>query len=255
MHERAIARSFGGIHLISRQVRRWAADGEIPGVTPDGALGQNNVHTPVETLDDDVDISSEREPAENAGVEAVAPLARPGAVTSEVGEVLPTGFAVLYETHKKSIFYLCLRMLGNPSAAEDAAHDVFVKAWRNMSGFRGDAEVRTWLYRIALNHCSNLRSSWHARNVHAQSDELVFEQASGVADSPFREVEMSELGQRIQSTLNALSEEYRTLLLLVADQELSYEQVAELTHQSADAVRGKLHRARKAFGAAFRKRA
>jgi RNA polymerase sigma-70 factor (ECF subfamily) len=145
-------------------------------------------------------------------------------------------------------------LLGNPSAAEDATHDVFIKAWRNMSGFRGDAEIRTWLYRIALNHCSNVRSSWHARNVHAQSDEMVFEQAAGVADSPFREVEMSELGQRIQKTLDGLPEEYRTLLLLVADQELSYEQVAELTHQSADAVRGKLHRARKSFGVAFRKR-
>jgi RNA polymerase sigma-70 factor (ECF subfamily) len=83
---------------------------------------------------------------------------------------------------------------------------------------------------------------------------LVLEQASGVADSPFREVEMSELGQRIQRSLDELPEEYRTLLLLVADQELSYEAVAELTHQTADAVRGKLHRARKAFGAAFKKR-
>lgn len=166
---------------------------------------------------------------------------------------LPSEFAAIYEAHNKPIFYLCLRLLGNPTAAEDAAHDVFVKAWRNLGGFRGDAEVRTWLYRIALNHCSNLRSSWHARNVHTQSDELVFEQATGVADSPFREVEMSELGQRIQHTLDLLPEEYRTLLLLVADQELSYEAVAELTHQTADAVRGKLHRARKAFAAAFKK--
>lgn len=185
-------------------------------------------------------------PRPESGVEATG--------TSDGSAGLPEEFAAIYEAHSKPIFYLCLRLLGNPSAAEDAAHDVFVKAWRNLGGFRGDAEVRTWLYRIALNHCSNLRSSWHARNVHVQSDELVFEQASGLADSPFREVEMSELGQRIQGTLDLLPEEYRTLLLLVADQELSYEAVAELTHQTADAVRGKLHRARKAFALAFKKR-
>ena len=64
---------------------------------------------------------------------------------------------------------------------------------------------------------------------------------------------MSELGQRIQRALDELTEEYRVLLLLVADQELSYDAVAQITHQSADAVRGKLHRARKAFATAFRK--
>lgn len=213
--------------------------------------------TPGELVDDEIAAPTELDtvksfprgvagPRPESGVEATG--------TSDGSAGLPEEFAAIYEAHSKPIFYLCLRLLGNPSAAEDAAHDVFVKAWRNLGGFRGDAEVRTWLYRIALNHCSNLRSSWHARNVHVQSDELVFEQASGLADSPFREVEMSELGQRIQGTLDLLPEEYRTLLLLVADQELSYEAVAELTHQTADAVRGKLHRARKAFALAFKKR-
>lgn len=205
---------------------------------------------PTEIVDDESALPLEPEVAAPSGPRGLMAVAEGLSTPTQ----LPTEFSVIYETHSKPIFYLCLRLLGNPSAAEDAAHDVFVKAWRNIGGFRGDAEIRTWLYRIALNHCSNLRSSWHARNVHAQSDDLVLEQAAGVADSPFREVEMTELGQRIQRTLDLLPEEYRTLLLLVADQELSYEAVAELTHQTADAVRGKLHRARKAFATAFKKR-
>jgi RNA polymerase sigma-70 factor (ECF subfamily) len=166
---------------------------------------------------------------------------------------LPAEFAALYETHSKQVFYLALRLLGDPTLAEDAAHDVFLKAWRNLGNFRGDSDIRTWLYRITLNHCSNLRSSWHARNVHTQSDDTVIENAAGASESPFRDVEMSELGQRIQKALDELPEEYRVLLLLIADQELSYDAVAQITHQTADAVRGKLHRARKAFGTAFRK--
>ncbi len=64
-------------------------------------------------------------------------------------------------------------------------------------------------------------------------------------------LETKELGQRIQKTLDGLPPEYRLLLLLVADDQLSYEQVGALTEQTADAVRGKLHRARKAFAALF----
>jgi hypothetical protein len=54
---------------------------------------------------------------------------------------LPAEFAALYETHSKQVFYLALRLLGDPTLAEDAAHDVFLKAWRNLSHFRGDAAV------------------------------------------------------------------------------------------------------------------
>ena len=70
-------------------------------------------------------------------------------------------------------------------------------------------------------------------------------------DSPLRVLEIKELGRRIQKTLDALPAEYRLLLLLVADKELSYEEIGTLVGQSADAVRGKLHRARKAFAAQF----
>ena len=79
----------------------------------------------------------------------------------------------------------------------------------------------------------------------------VWENAAASADSPFRALETKELGQRIQKALDGLSPEYRLLLLLVADEELSYEEIAALVEQSTDAVRGKLHRARKTFAALF----
>ncbi len=187
-------------------------------------------------------------------MESPAESPPPLSSASPLAEVHPE-FAAIYEAHNRHVFYLALRLLGDQSQAEDATHDVFLKAYRNLNRFRGDADIRTWLYRITLNHCSNLRQSWHARNVHAQSDESVFENASGTVDSPFRVLEISELGGRIQKSLDSLPAEYRLLLLLVADEEMSYDQIAELTQQTADAVRGKLHRARKAFGAAFKKTA
>ena len=165
----------------------------------------------------------------------------------------PPEFAALYETHSRAIYYLALRYLGEPSRAEDATHDVFLKAYRKWSEFRGDASARTWLYRITINHCQNLRQSWASRNLVTNADEAVWESTAAPTDSPLRVLELHELGQRIQDALDGLSAEYRLLLLLVADQEMSYDEVASLTGQTADAVRGKLHRARKAFAVLFAK--
>jgi RNA polymerase sigma-70 factor, ECF subfamily len=164
-------------------------------------------------------------------------------------------FGAVYEAHSQCIFYLALRLLGDPTQAQDATHDVFLKAYRKMDSFRGDAGIRTWLYRITINHCQNLQQSWHARHMFSNADDGIWETAGAMEDDPLRVLETKELGERIQNTLEKLSEEYRLLLLLVADQELSYEEIGQLTEQSADAVRGKLHRARKAFAAHFRKSA
>lgn len=170
-------------------------------------------------------------------------------------EALSPEFAEFFETHSRQIFYLCLRMLGEPAKAEDATHDVFLKAWRKLDSFRGESSWRTWIYRIAINHCRNLQQAWAERHIHAASDDVAFESAVAESASPFRVLEMKELGGRIQSALEKLSPEYRLLLLLVADEEMSYEEVGALTDQTADAVRGKLHRARKAFAAEFQKTA
>lgn len=164
----------------------------------------------------------------------------------------PVEFAELYEAHSKAIFYLALRYLGDPQKAEDVTHDVFLKVYRKMGEFRQEASWRTWLYRITINHCHNLRQSWHSRNLVTNTDESLWEHTAAKTESPLQILEIKELGERIQKTLEVLSDEYRLLLLLVADEELSYDEIAALTEQSADAVRGKLHRARKAFAAHFR---
>ncbi len=89
----------------------------------------------------------------------------------------------------------------------------------------------------------------------SNADEAIWETTPAATDSPLRVLETKELGERIQKALDGLPAEYRLLLLLVADEQLSYEEVGELTRQTADAVRGKLHRARKAFAVLFRQSA
>jgi RNA polymerase sigma-70 factor (ECF subfamily) len=163
--------------------------------------------------------------------------------------------AALYEEHSQAIYYLALRFLSDPTQAEDVTHDVFLKAYRKLNQFKGDSSVRTWLYRITINHCNSLLGSWHNRHIHTTGDDQVWESGAGQSESPFRVLEIKELGQRIQKSLDELPPEYRLLLLLVADEKMSYDEIADLTNQSSDAVRGKLHRARKAFAGAFHKTA
>jgi RNA polymerase sigma-70 factor (ECF subfamily) len=168
---------------------------------------------------------------------------------------LPSQFSTLYEEHSRAVYYLALRFLGEQQKAEDATHDVFLKAFRKMDQFRGEASLRTWLYRITINHCRNIQQTWHERHISTATDDTIWDNSPAPAESPFRVLETKELGQRIQKALDELPAEYRLLLLLVADEQLSYEEVAALTEQTADAVRGKLHRARKAFGILFQKTA
>ncbi len=182
-------------------------------------------------------------------------MANPDTWRQHEGALGSTEFGELYETHSRAIYYLALRLLGDPDRAADATHDVFLKAFRKMDQFRGEASWRTWLYRITINHCHNLQQSWHDRHMFSNADESVFDNATSKGESPLRVLETKELGQRIQKALEGLPAEYRLLLLLVADEQLSYDQVAALTEQTADAVRGKLHRARKAFTILFQQTA
>lgn len=186
---------------------------------------------------------------------ASAEVARSDAPTAPEIALAPSKFADIYNEHSRAIYYLALRFLGDPQKAEDATHDVFLKAFRKIDSFRGESSWRTWLYRITINHCRNLQQSWNDRHMFSNADDAVWDNAPAKTDSPLRVLETKELGQRIQKALDGLSDEYRLLLLLVADEQLSYEQVGALTEQTSDAVRGKLHRARKAFAVLFEKTA
>jgi RNA polymerase sigma-70 factor (ECF subfamily) len=135
---------------------------------------------------------------------------------------MAAGFGEIYSEHSRAIYYLCLRFLSDPQKAEDATHDVFLKAFRKADQFRGEASLRTWLYRIAINHCRNLQQAWHDRHMLTNADDAIWENAASRTDSPLRVLETKELGQRIQSALDKLPAEYRLLRLLVADEHLSY---------------------------------
>ena len=67
-------------------------------------------------------------------------------------------FETLVLRHQGRVYALCLRTLGSPIRAEEAAQEVFVKVYRHLGTFRGDSKFTTWLYRVGLNHCRNVQA-------------------------------------------------------------------------------------------------
>ena len=165
-------------------------------------------------------------------------------------------FIKIIQENERVIYKVCSFYVAEAFPMEDLYQEVVHNLWVGFPKFRNESSISTWLYRIAINHCRNLQQSWQERHIFAGQDDFTIENApSAHTESPLRVLETKELGKRIQTTLNRLPPEYRLILLLVADEELSYEEVGELTGQSGDAVRGKLHRARKAFAIEFPKTA
>jgi len=72
-------------------------------------------------------------------------------------------FAELYARHSARIFSLASRMAGSPETGEDLLQEIFLQAYRKIGGFKGDAAVGTWLYRLALNHCLDFVRSRQAK--------------------------------------------------------------------------------------------
>jgi RNA polymerase sigma-70 factor, ECF subfamily len=165
-------------------------------------------------------------------------------------------FNELVRRHQGPVFRLLERMLGNSAEAEDVAQDVFVSAFKAIDGFRGDSALGTWLYRIAANHGKN-RLKYLARRGKTGVRELD-EQAAAVsaaADArpitPVEQVESQEAQGHLQQAFASLDEEQRLLLSLRDMENMSYEEIRQVTELPIGTVKSKLHRARLALHERF----
>jgi len=148
--------------------------------------------------------------------------------------------------HKKVLGY-CLSMLNNRTDAEEAAQDIFVKAYQALARFKGDSSFSTWLYRITANHCLDILRKRNRRKT-VSWDALVEKEGErmhalvSANDPGASRLEDRQMADRILSTL---TEDHRTVLTLREQDGLEYQEIAEILNCSLDAVKGRLARARK----------
>ena len=153
-------------------------------------------------------------------------------------------FVELYRRHRDRIVTFTSRMLGDQARAEEAAQEVFLKLYRARATYQAKSRFSTFLYRIATNHCLNLRALADQRLVDtsAEQDLLVSEdldQHQGLAHKRLR--------LSLNRALGRLPERQRAALLLVHYEGLSYREAAESIDVSEPAVKSLIHRARAAL--------
>lgn len=162
-------------------------------------------------------------------------------------------FDLLVQRHQSRVYRLACRILGDPEAAEDAAQEAFVRAWRALPGFKGEARFSTWLTRIAINQCRNelrrRRTPKHARALSLDAPLRANGESAGdglaaAGPAPWEQADGRDLALALRAALARLEPEAREVLVLREAEALSYEEIAEILAVPVGTVRSRLHRAR-----------
>lgn len=146
-------------------------------------------------------------------------------------------FDVIVERHQRHVYQLCYRFAGNHEDANDLAQDVFVRAYRGLRTFKGQASLGTWLYRIGVNVClSKLGGSPRAASLEpllAANDERAVSQEETPVDALLR----GERAATVRAAIARLPKKQRATLVLRVYHELPHEQIAAILGSSVGAVK------------------
>jgi RNA polymerase sigma-70 factor, ECF subfamily len=165
-------------------------------------------------------------------------------------------FAWLIATYHQPVYSLIARTIPDGSDPADVTQEVFVKIYRGISGFHGDASLRTWIYRIALHEASNQRRWWsrHRRQevtIEAETGDSSEGQPLCIKDtlvdeheSPFEMALHSEMRQRVEAGLREIPEAFRAVVVLRDLEGFAYEEIAEILNVNLGTVKSRLMRGR-----------
>ena len=166
-------------------------------------------------------------------------------------------FNCLVLAHQDRVYNLCLRMLGSPQAAEDAAQETFLSAYRSVGRMRG-TNLRSWLLRIAANACiDELRRRRRQPQLSLEvpapdAEEQRPLEVADPADGPERLALRGELCEALQAELLRLPADQRLAVVLCDVEGLSYEEIAASTGSSIGTVKSRISRGRSRLREALR---
>jgi RNA polymerase sigma-70 factor, ECF subfamily len=157
-------------------------------------------------------------------------------------------FNTLVERYQVAVYNLCVRLLGNREAAEDATQEAFLSAYRAIARFDG-GNLRAWLLRIAANQCKD-EFRRQKRKYRADSLEEIFGmfdqpvEVSDTAETPSERAERAEIAHALQNALMELPFDQRRAIVLVDVMGYQYDEVAEMCDTSTGTIKSRIHRAR-----------
>jgi RNA polymerase sigma-70 factor (ECF subfamily) len=142
-------------------------------------------------------------------------------------------FDVIVERHRRSIYQLCYRFVGNHEDARDLSQDIFLRAYRGLGKFRGGSALSTWLYRIGVNLCLNRVSRKTSAIESIDDQQHIDTRSESAPDRLLRE----ERGVQVRKAIAMLPPKQRATLILRMYHELSHEEIAGVLGSSVGAVK------------------
>lgn len=163
-------------------------------------------------------------------------------------------FRTLVDRYQRKVYSLALSFVRDPDEARDISQEAFLKVFRHLSTFQGTASFYTWVYRITVNLCIDLKRKAGRGNTAEFDERIGHEEAGSPADhlsahrlgfDPVRALHNSELRQRLMGALDQLSEQHRAVLVLREVDGLSYKEIADVMECPEGTVMSRLFHARK----------
>ena len=142
-------------------------------------------------------------------------------------------FDEIVERHRRSIYQVCYRFVNNHEDASDLAQESFVRAWKGLKNFKGQAALSTWLYRIAVNVCLNRVSVKKPETEPLDADRFV----DPHTEQPGAELFRGERAVAVRRAIAALPEKQRATLILRTYHDLSHQEIANILGSSVGAVK------------------
>jgi RNA polymerase sigma-70 factor (ECF subfamily) len=142
-------------------------------------------------------------------------------------------FDEIVERHRRAVYQVCCRFVNNHEDASDLAQETFVRAWKGLARFKGQAALSTWLYRIAVNVCLNRVSARRLEVEPLESDRFVDTRSEAPGTQLFRD----ERAAAVRRAIAQLPEKQRATLILRTYQDLSHQQIADILGSSVGAVK------------------
>lgn len=157
-------------------------------------------------------------------------------------------FDQVYERFRSPVWRLARRLTDSQEEALDTTQEIFLRVWRGLPGFRGEAKLSTWVFQIAWNYLRAHRRKM-GRSLQIVSEDVNATQelvasARDTAPDPERRASAAELVDRVEAALDRLPEHYRIVVWLRDGEDLSYQEIAEVLDVPIGTVRSRLARAR-----------
>jgi RNA polymerase sigma factor (sigma-70 family) len=162
-------------------------------------------------------------------------------------------FRHLVDKYRNMVWYLVLRMVKNREEAEDLSQEVFIRVYKNLSKFRGDSKLSTWIGSVAFHVSTDYLRKKSREKVFITGEPSRLEISLPDRESPFEVLKKEDIKELVHKIIEDLPLQYRTVITLYHLEQFSYNEIAEITGMPEGTVKSYINRGRSAIKEALTK--